>query len=107
MIEEMVFFSDFKFNNRSIQDCLNNRIAMALLMKRSAENLPGDIDEIILQVVYGNSRQPPGDERSASFKLMTKSDDDENEENTMIGVYMFIVLNVILNRTLISVYSIS
>ncbi|KAJ8942900.1 hypothetical protein NQ314_009875 [Rhamnusium bicolor] len=61
---------------------------MTLLMKRSSDNLTGDIDEIILQIVYGNSRKPPGDEKSPSQRLMVKSEEEEeNEEDTLIGIW--------------------
>ncbi|VEN44863.1 unnamed protein product [Callosobruchus maculatus] len=86
MLEELLYFSEEKFTQRTRQDCLNGRISLALLIKRCSENLPGKIDELILQVVYGNSRKPPGDERSPNQKMMTK-DEDGDEENILIGLW--------------------
>lgn len=53
-------------------------------MKRTSEALSGEIDDVVLQVVYGNSRQPPGDDKS-SFKLLMTSEDDETFEDSLIG----------------------
>ncbi|CAG9768426.1 unnamed protein product [Ceutorhynchus assimilis] len=48
----------------------NNRLTFALVFKRSNENLTGNIDDVVLQLVYGNSRKPPGDDRSPARKLL-------------------------------------
>nr|CAH7743736.1 unnamed protein product [Callosobruchus chinensis] len=86
MLEELLYFSEEKFTQRSRQDCLNGRISLALLIKRCSENLPGKIDDLILQVVYGNCRKSPGDERSPNQKMMTKEEDGD-EENILIGLW--------------------
>nr|CAI5848239.1 unnamed protein product [Callosobruchus analis] len=86
MLEELLYFSEEKFTQRTREDCLNGRISLALLIKRCSENLPGKIDDLVLQVVYGNSRKPPGDERSPNQKMMTKEEDGD-EENILIGLW--------------------
>lgn len=63
---------------------MNNKISLLLLLKRTTDNLPGDIDEVVLQVVYGNSRQPPGDQKSPSQQLRI-IEDEEPEEDCLIG----------------------
>ncbi|CAH1974649.1 unnamed protein product [Acanthoscelides obtectus] len=86
MLEEFLYFSEEKFTQKTRQDCLNGRISLALLIKRCSENLPGKIDDLVLQVVYGNGRKPPGDDRSPNQKMMTKGEDGD-EENVLIGVW--------------------
>lgn len=83
MIEELLFFSQFKFSEKSIKD-LSSNLSLGILLKRSTENLPGDIDEIVLQVVFGNKRKPPGDEMSPSQKLITR-ENEETYEDALIG----------------------
>ncbi|XP_074042871.1 uncharacterized protein [Leptinotarsa decemlineata] len=85
LIEDLLFF-DVKFSTTTINDMSNNRISLALLVKRSSENLYGDIDEVVLQLVYGNTRKPPGDEKSPSQRLMTIA--DGGEENILIGIWV-------------------
>lgn len=63
---------------------------MAILFKRSSDNLPGDIDEVVLQMVYGNSRKPLGDERSPSRRLIEKLNPEEtDDENILTGEILF------------------
>lgn len=81
MIEELLFFSKLKFSEKSKEDLITNKISLGLLMKRSTEYLTGDIDEVVLQVVYGNMRQPPGDQNSPSVKLMTMQPEEKLEDS--------------------------
>ncbi|XP_050307499.1 uncharacterized protein LOC126744182 [Anthonomus grandis grandis] len=69
LLEELLFFSKVKFPSKTIEDFGSNRLSFALLFKRSNENLTGNIDEVVLQMVYGNSRKPPGDDKSPAMKL--------------------------------------
>lgn len=80
MIQELTFFCHDKFSERSKNDLISNNISLILLLKRSTENLPGDIDEIVLQVVYGNMRQPPGDDKSPSKELMVMEAEGSHDD---------------------------
>lgn len=81
VLQEILYFTDYKkFPSKTVENVTNNKLSLALLIKRSSENLPGDIDEIVLQLVYGNLRKPPGDEKSPNRKLMVILEIDENKE---------------------------
>jgi len=70
MLEELLFFCDLKeYPSKTIEDFGNNKLTLAILLKRTGDHLSGNIDDIVLQMVYGNSRKPPGDEKSPAFKL--------------------------------------
>ncbi|CAG9823404.1 unnamed protein product [Phaedon cochleariae] len=87
-VEDMLYFCDNKLSPKNINDFSQNRVSIALLMKRSSEHLSGEIDEVVLQMVYGNSRKPPGDGKSPSQRLMPKPDNvEEEEENILIGIW--------------------
>lgn len=58
-----------KFPAKTVEDFGSNRLTFALLFKRSNESLTGNIDDVVLQMVYGNSRQRPGDDKSPALKL--------------------------------------
>lgn len=50
---------------------------MGLLLKRSSENLPNNINEVVLQLVYGNRRKAPGDDGSPYQQLLLKKENEE------------------------------
>ncbi|KAJ8961256.1 hypothetical protein NQ318_008940 [Aromia moschata] len=79
VLEELTSFTDYKFSKKTIEDVASNKPSVALLLMRRSENLMGDIDEIVLQMVYGNARKPPGDEKSPSVALMKKGDEDDKD----------------------------
>lgn len=68
-MEELLYFGDVELSTKTIDDLGGNRLTFALLFKRTNAQLAGNIDDIVLQMVYGNSRQPPGDDKSPAFKL--------------------------------------
>ncbi|KAL1491012.1 hypothetical protein ABEB36_011673 [Hypothenemus hampei] len=70
LLEELLFFSDLKkFPLKTIQDFSGSKPSFVLLFKRTNDSLSGNIDDVVLQMVYGNSRQPPGDDNSPALKL--------------------------------------
>ncbi|KAJ8920579.1 hypothetical protein NQ315_004718 [Exocentrus adspersus] len=81
VLEELLYFTDYKkLPRKTVEDVTSNKLSLALLMKRSSENLTGDIDEVVLQLVYGNSRKPPGDEKSPCRKLTVYPEETEKGE---------------------------
>ncbi|XP_030752429.1 uncharacterized protein LOC115879656 isoform X2 [Sitophilus oryzae] len=86
MLDELLFFSENKFPKRTIEDFVNNKISFALLLRRTNENLSGQIDDIVLQMVYGNCRKPPGDEKSPAFKLR-KVEVEDNPDQVLLGIW--------------------
>ncbi|XP_076270019.1 uncharacterized protein LOC143202402 isoform X2 [Rhynchophorus ferrugineus] len=82
----MLFFCEKKFPRRTIEDFGSNKLSFALLLKRCHDALKGQIDEIVLQMVYGNSRQPPGDEKSPSLRLR-KVEAEDDPDKVLLGVW--------------------
>ncbi|CAG9862741.1 unnamed protein product [Phyllotreta striolata] len=91
----MQFFTEEKLSERTIEDILHGKFCLALLLKRNGD-LPGDIDDIVLQIVYGNMRKPPGSEFSPCDQLTVKIRDDEDDEtndgekkieNNLVGIW--------------------
>ncbi|CAH1280632.1 unnamed protein product [Diabrotica balteata] len=87
IITDIFFFCEEKLSTKSVEDMLNGKVSLAMLVKRSGENLPGEIEDIVLQIVYGNSRAPPGDQNSPCQKLTIKKDNDEDEDNIISGIW--------------------
>ncbi|XP_072388982.1 uncharacterized protein [Diabrotica undecimpunctata] len=87
IITDIFFFCEEKLSTKSVDDMLNGKVSLAMLVKRSGENLPGEIEDIVLQIVYGNSRAPPGDQNSPCQKLTIKKDNDEDEDNIISGIW--------------------
>ncbi|ERL84854.1 hypothetical protein D910_02278 [Dendroctonus ponderosae] len=69
ILEELLYFGDIEFSSKTLDDLGGNRLTFALLFKRTNAHLAGNIDDIVLQMVYGNSRKPPGDHKSPACKL--------------------------------------
>ncbi|KAK9872264.1 hypothetical protein WA026_017065 [Henosepilachna vigintioctopunctata] len=75
IMEEIMYFSDMRVEDFNFEENPKKPI-MGLTLKRSSENLPRDvIDDIVLQVVYGNSRRHPGDENSPSQRFLRTDPD--------------------------------
>lgn len=76
-INELLFFHNTKWPEKTIQDILNG-ISWGLLFKRTAD-LPCSINDVVLQLVYGNMRAPPGSENSPCQKLFIKPTSEDEE----------------------------
>ncbi|XP_044752415.1 uncharacterized protein LOC123312194 [Coccinella septempunctata] len=76
IMEEMLYFSDQKAEHLNFEDN-PKKPTMGVTLKRSSEHLPGNvIDDVVLQVIYGNSRKHPGDDDSPSRKFLKTDPDD-------------------------------
>ncbi|XP_045471841.1 uncharacterized protein LOC123678729 [Harmonia axyridis] len=83
IMEEILYFSDQKAEHLIFEEN-PKKPTLGVTLKRSSENLPGNvIDDVVLQVVYGNSRKHPGDEGSPSKKFLKVDPDDR----TFIGLW--------------------
>ncbi|XP_066156103.1 uncharacterized protein [Euwallacea fornicatus] len=70
IMEELLYFSENKrLPLKTIEDSGNNKLSFALLLKRAGDHLTGNIDDVVLQMAFGNLRRHPGDEKSPAFKL--------------------------------------
>lgn len=76
VLEEILYFSDDSVEDFR-RDEFFKKPSIALLLKRSSENLPNTIDDVVDQLVYGNHRKPPGDENCAYQKLLLKKENVE------------------------------
>ncbi|KAJ8982019.1 hypothetical protein NQ317_007727 [Molorchus minor] len=85
ILDDLLALTDHKFTKKTIEDITSNKPSLAILLMRRSENLTGNIDDIVLQMVYGNSRKYPGDEKSPCRALMKR--DEENEDNTVLGIW--------------------
>lgn len=75
-MEELLYFSDQKAEHLNFEEN-PKKPTLGVTLKRSSDNLPGNvIDDVVLQVVYGNSRKHPGDDDSPSKKFMKTDPDD-------------------------------
>ncbi|CAH1109671.1 unnamed protein product [Psylliodes chrysocephalus] len=81
IIDDIFFFCEEKLSQKTIEDILNGKFSMALLIKRNGD-LPGDIGDIVLQIVYGNLRKPPGSPNSPCDQLTVRFINDDIDENT-------------------------
>lgn len=68
-LEEVLYFAEEDVEEFKNEE-LFKKPSMALLMKRTSENLPNTIDDVVAQMVYGNRRKPPGDENCPYQKLL-------------------------------------
>ncbi|KAL3283426.1 hypothetical protein HHI36_006571, partial [Cryptolaemus montrouzieri] len=76
IMEEILYFSDIQAEELNFEEN-PKKPTLGITVKRSSENLPSDvIDDIVLQVIYGNSRRHHGDENSPSRKFLRIDVDD-------------------------------
>ncbi|XP_060518186.1 thioredoxin domain-containing protein 3-like isoform X2 [Cylas formicarius] len=92
MLEELLYFANYKFPEKTTEDIVANKLSFALLFKRSSDGLTGCIDDVVLQLVYGNSRRPPGDDNSPSQKLSKPGaeqnlPEEEAQDNVVLGIW--------------------
>ncbi|XP_056646626.1 uncharacterized protein LOC130451559 isoform X1 [Diorhabda sublineata] len=80
LIDEIFFFCEEKLSLKTIEDTLSGKITIAMIVTRNGD-LPGEIDDIVLQLVYGNSRKMPGDEHSPCQQLTFKKNNDDDVDS--------------------------
>ncbi|ERL83801.1 hypothetical protein D910_01048 [Dendroctonus ponderosae] len=80
IINEMCYFTDIskEFTEESLEELYNDESLM-LLFKESARTEIEDIDDTILNMIYGAIRKPPGTKESIAQKLITE---EEQEQET-------------------------
>lgn len=83
MLEEMLYFADWNFPDETMQDILENQ-SLALLIKPANDDVAERIDNAILELVYGRSKEPPGSPDSPA-QLLTSVDEEEGTE--FLGVW--------------------
>lgn len=78
MLEEMLYFSNWSFPEDTQEAILNGQ-CVALLIKPADEEVAERIDDAILKLIYGNTKEPPGAPGSPSQILMRPEDEAEAE----------------------------
>ncbi|XP_057668839.1 uncharacterized protein LOC130901433 isoform X4 [Diorhabda carinulata] len=86
LIDEIFFFCEEKLSLKTIEDTLSGKITIAMIVRRNGD-LPGEIDDIVLQLVYGNSRKMPGDEHSPCHQLTFKKNNDDDVDSITAVAY--------------------
>lgn len=81
MLEELLYFTDFTFPEDTEESILNGT-CVALLIKPADEEVAERIDEAILQLIYGSTKQPPGAPNSPSQILMRPEERKKAETET-------------------------
>lgn len=78
MIEEMLYFADWSFPEETMQDILENQ-GLALLIKSGSDEISENIDNAILEFVYGKSKAHPGSPDSPA-QLLISVEEEKVEE---------------------------
>lgn len=77
-LKELLFFSEEeeKFNEATLADLLNNQSLMVLLKVHITANIE-DIDDVLLRLIYGDPKKPPGSPQCV-YELLFDSVEDES-----------------------------
>ncbi|XP_018319594.1 fibrous sheath CABYR-binding protein [Agrilus planipennis] len=84
MIEEILYFSEMTFLDEEVEVLLKDRSSI-LLLKPSVAELPAPVDQVVLQAIYGLSKQPPGDPDSPALQFFAPLPPPPKEKKTEGG----------------------
>lgn len=84
MLEEILYFANWSFPEDTTEEILNKH-CLALTLKPANEEVGEHVEEVVLQLIYGNTKEPPGAPGSPAQILMRleeeeKTEEDENKE---------------------------
>lgn len=85
-LDELSFFSphEEEFNKDTLDNLLNNQSLMLLLKVHVTVEIE-DIDDVILNMVYGEMRRPPGDSECLYELLFETVMDESNDESKQLA----------------------
>lgn len=82
-LEELLFFSENEneFNEVTLDNLLNDQSLILLLKVHVTADIE-DIDDVLLRLVYGEAKKPPGSPECVNELLMDSVDDESMTEIT-------------------------
>lgn len=80
-LEELLFFSDNEeeFNKDTLDNLFSNE-SIILLLKVHGTTEVEDIDDLLLNLIYGSPKKPPGDSGCIYELLFETVEDETNDE---------------------------